>query len=272
MMKKAFTVLFFVAVFTIGGLGVITEAKAVECYNFNLVFQGASRVQGDIFEYSYVFLLPQNGDGYLPVDKLSLLEFGIDENLVVHPINNNPDVHLPGEGGKGSEHWLFGIPQLQVLTQSSQDLSNNKPFGIQVSGTGGNVGTVAVHTQAGKKLETCFIDGPVAGLPVDVSIPSSETVVLNDVEYCIDLNPRTGCPVANPVVYVCGTDPNDPANVLEIDANFVLGHDTGDPDDLHPPTIIHGLGADPRCPISKAAHNPCQWIIIGGNAYGPACW
>jgi hypothetical protein len=33
-----------------------------------------------------------------------------------------------------------------------------------------------------------------------------------------------------------------------------------------------GEGSDPRCPVGKVAHNPCQWVTIGGSAYGPICW
>ena len=61
---------------------------------------------------------------------------------------------------------------------------------------------------------------------------------------------------------------------LEWDYRFVIGS-TNNPEDLEGPAeplFIGDVNSDMRCPVGKAAHNPCQWIILSGRAYGPFCW
>jgi hypothetical protein len=269
MLKRTFTILLFVAGITIIGLGAFNVAKAVDCNNFSIDLQSVVRDHGDVFKYNYIV-----DSNVMDIGKISLLNFGIDGSLILDPaLNPNISIHLPGEGSH-ADAWLEGVPQLQTLTIPAQSYTESDPLIIYISGTGGNVGTVAAHTKAGNKIETCFIEGPVIGLPVDVSIPSSKVVNLLGKDFCIDLDPRTGCPEPNPIVYVCGTDKTKVENQLPIDANFVLGSSaaSGDIDGPTTPTIVHGEGSDPRCPVSKVAHNPCQWDCIGGTCYGAYCY
>ena len=265
MLKRTVTTLVCATVMCILGLGVFNEARAYEdpCNNFNFELISVERDHGDVFNYNYVV----TGIAPLNISKLSFLSIGIDGNLIIDP--DAGKIGLPGEGSL-VDGWLEGVPQLQVITITPQAVADSAPFTIPVSGTGGNVGTVAGYTKAGNKIETCFIEGPVTGLPVDASVPSSKVVNLLGKDFCIDLNPRTGCPDPNPVVYECA----DPDNVLEIDLDFKLGGSAafGDPQGPTTPTIVMGEGSDPRCPVSKVAHNPCQCVCIGGTCYGAYCW
>jgi hypothetical protein len=250
MMKKAFTVLFLDSV---------------------------ARYGGDIFEYRY-FVTTKD----ISVDKISLFHLGIDANLVEACPEEDETIECkvavtPPGAGLTTDGWLGGVPQLQILSSPAQSHTAGEPMIVYVSGTGGNVGNVAAHTKQGRNVETCFVDGPVAGLPVDVSIPSSKIVNLLGMDFCIDLDPRTGCPEPNPIVYKCGTDKNVAANQLPIDLDFKLGGEPDgepneDPYGQTTPTIVMGEGSDPRCPVSKVAHNPCQWVCVGGTCYGAYCY
>jgi hypothetical protein len=279
--KKTFTILLLVIGFAIMGLCISSDAKAENhCVNFNITLDSVARFGGDIFEYRYFVT-----SGAIDVSKISLFHLGIDANLVEAcplPESECKVTVTPPGPGLNTDGWLEGVPQLQILSSPAQSNTEGDPMIIYVSGTGGNVGKIAAHTKQGRIVETCFVDGPVAGLPADASVPSSKVVNLNGVDYCIDLDPRTGCPVPNPTVYVCSLGPDtpsvDPPNPLPIDDDFVLGGNAdgtdpnGDPTGPTTPTIVMGEGSDPRCPVSKAAHNPCQWIIIGGTPYGEYCW
>ena len=288
MLKRTLTVLFFVTVFAIGGLGFGTDAMATgdysddmsedySCENFNIQLKKVLRVPGpeDVFRFKYKVT-----GADLPIYKMALLEFGIEGALDATE-TDHIKVFPPGEGGFGRDNWLEGVPQLQVL---SRHFKKNKEESIrlviEVAGTGGNIGTVAAHTKAnnnesesGIKSETCFIEGPVPGLPADATVPATKQVVFNDevegemvnVEYCVDLDPRTGCPYPERLPYECA----NPENVLEPDADFVIGSNSeNDSDGPSKPTWI----GDGNCPVIKAAHNPCQWVLLSGRAYGPYCW
>ena len=121
-------------------------------------------------------------------------------------------------------------------------------------------------------------EGDFLKIPQDASVPSSKRVVvkekdgkeIRDVEYCIDYNQQTGCPVPNRAPYVC----DNPEKKAPIDENFVIGSTNKKRDTKGPTkhTFIGDINSDMRCPVVKAAHNPCQWIILGGKAYGPICW
>jgi len=288
MLKRTTAILFFATVFAIGGLGIVTNAMATgdstgdmsedySCENFNIQLKNVLRVPGpeDIFRFKYKVT-----GADLPIYKMALLEFGIEGALVATE-TDHIKVFPPGEGGFGRDNWLEGIPQLQVL---SRRFKKNKedPFWvvIEIAGTGGNVGTVAAHSKAnnnesesGIKSEICFIPGPVPGLPADATVPATKQVVLNgeegNVEYCIDFDPRTGCPYSDRLPYEC----DDPEETLKLDSEFVIGSlSENDPDGPVTPTFIGDINSDMRCPVGKAAHNPCQWIILSGRAYGPYCW
>lgn len=266
MLKKTCAILLFVMGITTLGLGTFNEARADDpCFNFTITLDSVVRDHGDVFNYNYIV----EGNG-IPINKISILLFGIDGNLLVIP-NENVTVLPPGDGAS-TDGWLEGIPQLQTLIINAQSYTESNPLIIQVSGSGGNIGDVAAHTKAGNKIETCFVDGPVIGLPVDASVPLQKRVVLTGVngpeEFCIDIDPRTGCPYPDSTPYNCDT-----GIPLPLDEGFVLGSgEPGDPEVPTTPTIVYGEGSDPRCPVSKVAHNPCQWVCIGGTCYGAYCW
>ena len=135
---------------------------------------------------------------------------------------------------------------------------------------------------ASKSMESVDIKDTVEGdysvIPRDASVPSSKRVVVQerdgdkvkDVEYCIDYNPRTGCPYPKRDPYVC----TNPKKKAPIDEKFVIGSTDNvmDPKGPTKHTFIGDINSDMRCPVGKAAHNPCQWIILSGRAYGPFCW
>jgi len=116
-------------------------------------------------------------------------------------------------------------------------------------------------------------------LPPEASVPSSKRVVVQEkdgngkvknVEYCIDYDPRTGCPFPKRDPYVCA----NPKKKAPIDEKFVIGSTDNMKDTKGPTkhTFIGDINSDMRCPVGKAAHNPCQWILLSGRAYGPFCW
>jgi hypothetical protein len=120
-------------------------------------------------------------------------------------------------------------------------------------------------------------EGNYKGIHRDASVPSSKRVVLqnspdpeSNIEYCIDYDPKTGCPYPKRAPYECAKTKNK----LKIDPDFVIGskNSTTDPKGPTTPTFIGDINSDMRCPVIKAAHNPCQWIILAGRAYGPFCW
>ena len=121
-------------------------------------------------------------------------------------------------------------------------------------------------------------EGDYLGISRDASVPSSKRVVVKerdgnevkDVEYCIDYDPRTGCPFPKREPYVCA----NPKKKAPIDEKFVIGSTDNMKDTKGPTkhTFIGDINSDMRCPVGKAAHNPCQWILLSGRAYGPFCW
>jgi len=214
--------------------------------------------------------------GALSKSKISYLNFGVDEYFSVSVIPPSY-VSPPGEGGQ--DNWLAGVPQLQTIISNPQEITLENPFKITISGDAGvHEGLIAVYTKAGNKLDYCFAYGPVPppscpDLPIDVTVPKTKQVALlrgsQVTEYCIDIDPTTGCPYPDSVPYNCVT--KEP---LSYDGNFKLGSnaDSGDLEGPDKPTMIMGEGMDPRCPVVKAAHNPCQWVLLSGRAYGPVCW
>lgn len=264
MLKKRLTILTCAVVIAIGGMGTLTTAMALDdpCSNFNIQLLGVERDHGDVFVYKYSV-----SGGDLDISKISSFGYGIDGQLAATE-TNFISVFEPG-AGLPSDKWLEGIPQLQAIGITAQSYTETDPLSLYVSGTGGNVGTVSAHTIAGNKIETCFIEGPVTGLPVDATVPSVKIVNLNGDDYCIDMDPRTGCPVSPVNVYECA----NPSNVLSQDLNFVVGSNSSeDPEGPTTPTFIGDVNSDMRCPVGKAAHNPCQWVLLAGGAYGPICW
>jgi hypothetical protein len=285
MFKKMSTILLAVAGIALIGLGTINEAKAetgiydggYSCNNFDFNLVSVVR-DGDEYKYNYV-LRRDN----LSLSKISYFSLGIDEYFVLSAsVDGIPvgTINVPGIGGL--DGWLAGVPQLQTFSTTPQNISEAKPLTISVSGDAGvREGLIAAYTKAGSKIEKCFIFGPVPppscpDLPIDVTVPATKHVALNNntgdiFEYCIDIDQMTGCPYPDAVPYVCGTDPKV---YLDYDGDFVLGSSADNGDDTGPttPTMIMGEGMDPRCPITKAAHNPCQWIILSGRPYGPVCW
>lgn len=264
MLKGRLTVMLFAAAIAIGGMGIFTTAMALDdpCENFNIQLIGVERDHGDVFNYLYVV-----GSGGLDISKISSLGYGIEGTLGVTE-TNFISVFEPG-AGLPSDKWLEGIPQLQAVGITAQSYTETDPLVLSVSGTGGNVGTIAAHTIAGNKIETCFVEGPLIGLPADASVPAVKIVVLNGIDYCIDMDRQTGCPASPAHVYECA----NPENVLPQDPDFVLGSlSEEDPEGPVTPTIVMGEGSDPRCPVGKVAHNPCAWVTLADGTYGPICW
>lgn len=276
MLKRTLTISFFATIFAIGGLGIVTNAMATfeypdpgdySCKNFNITLENVARDHGDVFRYEYTV----TSEKY-PTYKWQTLEFGVEADLVVTE-TDDVEVFPPGQGGEGLLQWLKGVPQLQVLGIEPQEYTDNLLI-VKAAGTNGRIGKIAAHTKAFWRLsEICYIDGPVVSLvPVDASVPSSKKVVLSDadgennVEYCVDIDPHTGCPFPDNIPYLC----SNPAKVLLPDDSFKIGGN--EEGGRKAPTFIGDINSDPRCTLGKAAHNPCQWILLSGRAYGPVCW
>ena len=142
--------------------------------------------------------------------------------------------------------------------------------------TVGGLGCVSKSMETGELNDT--VERDYLEIPRDASVPSSKRVVVQvrdgkevkDVEYCIDYDPRTGCPYPKRDPYVC----DNSKKKAPIDENFVIGSTDKMKDTKGPTkhTFIGDINSDMRCPVGKAAHNPCQWIILSGRAYGPFCW
>ena len=181
------------------------------------------------------------------------------------------------------------MPQLQTITSTPQTIAEATPLVISVSGEAGvREGLIAAYIKAGTNVSKCFIYGPVPpppcpDLPIDVTVPKTKQIALNDnlgntTDYCVDIDQRTGCPTDD-VVYICGRKgellfdesvPPQQISPLPFDESFEIGGD--EVGGAQTPTMIMGEGMDPRCPVAKAAHNPCQWVILSGRPYGPICW
>lgn len=288
MFKNMLTVLLVIAVIIFIGLGVSNEAKAGDytCKNFTITLKSVEGNSGNqIFNYEITGAI-------VPINKISFFGLGINKNFGLTMLVENTDgsitTTLPNEPGAGSsDGWLAGVPQLQVVVGTPQTTAEASPVSISVSGIQIKQGLIAAYTKAGNKIESCFIDGPVlepVTLPIDVTVPATKQVSILGVDYCIDIDPLTGCPIDD-IVYICGTEPkttetkDDNGNIispLPYDDSFVIGSESSEYNSTTStpvnPTMIMGEGSDPRCPVAKAAHNPCQWVILSGRPYGPICW
>jgi len=275
MCKRILTIFLAVAGITIIGLGVINEAKAGTtinvkevCENITFDVVGPVKNEGGGFDYTYTLV-----SGQVDVANLSYISLGFDRSVTI----TTADLEL-GDGN--SDGWLYGVP-LKTLEILPQEILGNK---FTINATGEEKGEVFAYIKAGRNIESCVIEGPgvpppCPGLPIDVTVPLTKIVALNNnsggiFEYCIDIDPRTGCPFPESVPYECELDEEGERVYLDPDEDFVLGSSQANGDDIGPttPTMIMGEGMDPRCPIAKAAHNPCQWIILTGKVYGPVCW
>jgi len=94
------------------------------------------------------------------------------------------------------------------------------------------------------------------------------------VEYCIEIDGRTGCPdPVEPKIYPCACvdenngDPTGCPTLLK-DTSFEIKSDAETASLL----ICQAPGVDPRCPICKIGANPCTWITLAGVPFGPICW
>lgn len=270
MCKKMLIIFWAVAGIALIGLGAINEARAggpsievnVECKNIHYELESWGSNADGGFDFNYKLI-----DGLIDVQNLSYISFGFDRNFTL-----NPDPEL---GAGNSDDWLYGVP-LKSYTLTPQDIIGDA-FTIKVSGAEAIKGEVFAYTKAGRTVESCIIEGPVLkppppDLPIDVTVPATKQIALNDTqgnifEYCVDIDQRTGCPYPESIPYKCGSDPRV---YLPFDGSFKIGgNEPGGPE---APTMIMGEGSDPRCPVAKAAHNPCQWVLLSGRAYGPYCW
>ena len=284
MCRKMLIIFLAVAGISLIGLGAINEARAggqsikvnVECKNvlFELISWGKNGDGGFDFNYKLI-------DGLNYVQNLSYISLGFDGSFTL-----DPDQVL---GAGNSDGWLYGVP-LKSYTITPQDIIGDQ-FKITVSGAEATKGEVFAYTKAGRTIESCIIEGPVLpcpppDLPIDVTVPPTKQIALNDPQgnifvYCVDIDQRTGCP-ADEVIYLCSLGKTEikydgngkQISPLPFDADFVLGSNDPDvdPDGPTTPTMIHAEGQDPSCPFVKASHNPCQWVILSGRAYGPYCW
>lgn len=268
MYKKTLITLMAIAGITLIGFGAVNEARANDdpCEGIQITSIGVDRSSEHFNVFNYKFTV---SSGNVDVNKLSLLFFGVDSEVIVDDSPNYLSVSAPGAGGgPQADYWLEGVPQLKVVTVPAQSYSEANPLIIPVIGTSA-LGFVAGHYKSGKGEESCFVEGPVPGLYGQATVPKQKIVNLLGTDFCVDINPNTGCPDPDPVVYECA----NPSNILPIDTDFVLGG-TGGGDPVGPtsPTIVMGEGSDPRCPIGKVGHNPCEWFNIGGTLYGEYCW
>ena len=114
--------------------------------------------------------------------------------------------------------------------------------------------------------------------PEHASVPSHKRVVLKkkkedgdveDVEICIDYKKNTGCPDNSKNPYECVSEIQ-----LPLDDKFVLGstNPAADPEGPSAPLFIGDINSNMKCPVGKAVHNPCQWVLVAGYAFGPYCW
>lgn len=296
MFKKMLTILLAVTAISLIGLGSINVAKAQvgvyigdhACGDLSFDLKSVTPNADGGYDFSYE-LAPGSLQA---LKKLSYFSLGIDGNFVLEMSVNGTVESIPFEPGAGnSDGWLEGVPQLQTITSTPQTIAEATPLVISVSGEAGvREGLIAAYIKAGTNVSKCFIYGPVPpppcpDLPIDITLPKTKQIALNDnlgnsMDYCIEIDPRTGCP-ANDIVYRCDLGPDgeseegDPwLSPLTWDVSFVLGSTDPDADPVGPTglTMIMGEGMDPRCPIAKAAHNPCQWVILSGRPYGPICW
>lgn len=266
MFRKISTILMAIAGITLIGFGAVTEASAYDdpCTQIIIESLGVERSAEYFNIWNYKFVV---SSGTLDVSKLSLLSFGIDKAVMVDSSPNYISVQEPGQGAQ-ADGWIEGVPQLQVITVPAQSYSEAEPLIIPVIGTSG-LGPIAGHIKSGKNEDTCILEGPIPGLFGQATVPKQKIVNLLGTDFCVDINSNTGCPDPNPVVYEC----DNPNNVLLPDPNAVVGSTSGgDPVGPTTPTIFMGEGSDPRCPIGKFGHNPCEWFYIGGTAYGEYCW
>jgi len=283
MCKRILTIVLAVTGITLIGLGAANESGAGPSIDVkeiceNITVDVVGPVKNETtggFDYTYTL-----NSGLVDVQNVSYVSLGFDRSVTL----TNAALVL-GDGN--SDGWLYGAP-LKTYTITPQEVLSHT---FTINAEGKEKGEVFAYIKAGRKIESCVIDGPgvpppCPGLPIDITVPAIKLVSLNDritgtvTDYCIDIDPYTGCPVDD-VFYLCDEDKTqkiyDDAgrqiSPLTRDEDFVIGNNTTDTHgEPTTPTMLMGEGTDPRCPIAKAAHNPCQWIILTGKAYGPVCW
>src|SRR5207253_8779986 len=161
---------------------------------------------GDIYRYT---VLP----GSETINRLSLLEFTLERSLSATGFGEFRFT-CNGVGGQGSFKYAKDIPQVCVFT-APPVVSSYPTVDICVTGAGGNIDLIGVHTQSSTKRKdddddsrtkngTCIVDGPTQGLPAFVSIVKKR-VEIRGTEYCVDIDPRTGCPPQGTAPKNCAT-------------------------------------------------------------------
>jgi len=248
-----------------------TDVRAAsECttsdYSFKIRFDGVAPASescaGDIYRYT---VLPRSES----INKLSLLEFTLERGLSAtgHFVCN-------GVGGQASFNFAKDIPQVCVFTAPlPSEVSSYLTVDICVTGAGGNVDLIGVHTQARTKTKyddeikdgTCIVDGPTKGLPAFVSIVKKR-VEIRGTEFCIDIDPRTGCPPQDATPRDCVT-----GDFLPQDPTFTVSSSAAG---SHSLKYNQGADGSPACPVGKIVGGSpdCEWITLGGTAYGPICF
>ena len=260
--------------------------------SFKIRFEGVfadESCKGDIYRYTV-------SSGSESINRLSLLEFTLERGL-----SATGRFVCNGVGGQPSFKFAKDIPQVCVFTAPS-DVSSHPTVDICVTGAGGNVDLIGVHAQASTKIQydgkskddgkskhddddsrakngTCIIKGPTKatkGLPAFVSIVP-KLVEIRGCVYSIEIDSQTGCPLptTSPVL-VSGDESKLCKQPLDQDPNFTISS-TNIPSEFpesHSLKYNQGTDGNPGCPIGKIVGGSpdCEWITIGGTAYGPICF
>jgi len=202
----------------------------------------------------------------LALNKLNHVEFTLERGLTASGQGINQSG--PGEGGIGSFSFAKNVAQVSVATATPQFGQAIAPILLTVAGAGSGAASVGVHIKAGNRESFCKnLDGPTIGLPAGAVVPANQVINLGGVDYCVALNPNTGCPKPNSAPCECGT-----MNCLALDDTLQITSVGQGGSDVF--KFFTTTSSDQRCPIGKlsAGLNSCQWITLGGVPYGPICF
>lgn len=151
----------------IAGAFVATEAMAAfnACSNFTVTLQGGSCVA--VGGGKEVCTWDVSG-GALGLNKISHLEFSPLSLLQAAVVAGDDGISVqpPGNGGTGNTEYAAQIPAVDVVTVTAQVLQGIDPIRFEVTGSGGNIGLIGVHSKAGRKEEVCTAEGPILPPPI----------------------------------------------------------------------------------------------------------
>lgn len=200
------------------------------------------------------------------VSEITSVDLALDKDVNVI-VSEGLHYSEPCEGGLGDLKWGEGMCEQRILTGTPQlDPQGNFTFQFEVTTGAEGKGAVNVNATKGRN-GVCSITVPIETLPSYVSVPSQKCVEIGGVEYCVDIDPNTGCPDPETAFFYCKDDPDK--TPIPVDDTFQIVSDG----------ITHGLvnnqgtTGDPRCPIGLIVGGSpgCGWITLFGNAYR-VCW